>query len=196
MIQELEITFTDVDHNILIKKLIELWAQCIQEKTLMKRIVFRSPSDSDNSFFRLRDEGNKITFTYKHITQWDKDIRSVKELETEVQNFETMKQMLLLTWLEIKAYQESYRETWQIEDTFFMLDIWPWIQPFIEIEWESEDDIKHYSSLLWFDFHDWLFGTIDELYFLELGIPHKVTNIAPEITFENPPKKYISFKKV
>jgi adenylate cyclase class 2 len=80
----------------------------------MKRIVFENPHDSENSFFRLRDEGNKITCTYKNILPGDKNIDSVSEVETAVTDFEAMKKILLLTGLKIKAYQETYRETWSI----------------------------------------------------------------------------------
>jgi hypothetical protein len=37
-----------------------------------------------------------------------------------------MKQILVLSGLKIKAYQETYRETWRTsDDVYFMLDEWP-----------------------------------------------------------------------
>jgi hypothetical protein len=104
-----------------------------------------------------------------------------------------MKKILLLTGLKIKAYQETYRETWSIwEDVYFMLDEWPWITPFIEIESSSKRLVERYTNELWFDYKQGIFWAVDELYFLELWIPHRVTNTTPEITFQNIPQKYTS----
>jgi hypothetical protein len=72
-----------------------------------------------------------------------------------------------------------------------MLDEWPWIQPFIEIEWQEIQLIKKYSEALWFDYNAWIFWAVDQLYYLELWIEPKILNTTPEITFQNPPKKYI-----
>lgn len=46
-----------------------------------------------------------------------------------------MKNIFDKMWLKQKAYQETKREilemNWEIE---FMIDIWPWLNPFIEVE--------------------------------------------------------------
>ena len=185
---EYEITFTDINHDVMRKKIISLWWKCIQEKTLMKRVVFKHRDESlKNSYFRVRDEWNKITCTYKTISDWKLDINSVKEIETQVQDFEAMKNIFLQTGLKQTAYQESYRETWLIHnEIYFMLDQWPWINPFIEIEWKSESLVREFTEKLDLDYSDWIFWSVDELYFKQHGIPHDVTNNCPEITFENP----------
>ncbi len=100
----------------------------------MKRIVYLAPESPENSYFRLRDEGNKQTFTYKHISS-TLDIHAVKEIETEVKDFHAMQEMLALAGLKSKAFQETYREVWQIHNMIYlMLDEWPGLKPFIEIE--------------------------------------------------------------
>lgn len=46
----------------------------------MKRIVFNNPA-KNKSYVRVRDEWDRITCTYKEITEsenWDLDINSVK----------------------------------------------------------------------------------------------------------------------
>lgn len=187
---EYEITFEDVDHDELREKIKILWWKCIQEKTLMKRVVFKHKDlKHKNSYFRVRDEWSKVTCTYKTIDQWALNINSVKEIETEVQDFYIMKDILQLTWLEQTAYQESYRETWKTKDgVYFMLDEWPGIKPFIEIEGEDEAIVKYYSKRLGFDYKAWVFWAVDELYFREHWIPHEITNYTPIITFEKPLK--------
>jgi hypothetical protein len=52
--------------------------------TLMKRVVFENPLKKEKSYLRVRDEGNKITCTYKEITDGKLDINSKKEIETTV----------------------------------------------------------------------------------------------------------------
>jgi len=107
-----------------------------------------------------------------------------KELETEVQDFETMKKLLLLLWLKIKAYQEIYRETWKTHDSiYFMLDEWPGLKTFIEIEWADNVLVHKYSEKLGFNLSEWIFWAVYQLYFLELWIEPKIINSTPEITF-------------
>lgn len=185
---EYEVTYPNVNHNSLREIIKKLGWVCVQEKTLMKRVVFKQKDKPlQKSYFRVRDEWNRITCTYKTLSDGDLDIESMKEVETEVSDFDAMKKILELSWLIQSAYQESYRETWSIwGEVYFMLDQWPWIQAFIEVEWSNEEIVKEYSFKLWFDYSQGVFGAVDQLYFLEHWIPHDVTNQTPVITFDKP----------
>ncbi len=56
-----------------------------------------------------------------------------------------MRQIFTASGLREKAYQETYRETWKMLDgTEIMLDEWPGIEPFIEIEGVSEDIVREW----------------------------------------------------
>lgn len=192
MQNEYEVKFSDVNHHKLKKLIQQIGGEILQEKTLMKRIVFKKTwCKLEKAYFRVRDEGNKITCTYKSLTDDINTIHSVQEVETIVDDFDAMKEILLLTGLEQIAYQESYRETWTIAGTeiYFMLDEWPGIKPFIEIEWASEELVKEYSKKLKFDYSTWIFWAVDELFFQELHISHNEINSLKEITFQNPPKR-------
>ncbi|MDA9129154.1 CYTH domain-containing protein [Candidatus Gracilibacteria bacterium] len=188
---EFEITFPNIDHNCVRKQIRDLGGTCTQDKTLMKRVIFKhTDKELKNSYFRVRDEGNTITCTYKTILDGKLDITSIKEVETKIEDFEAMCEILTLTGLKKVAMQESYRETWKIGDEVeYMLDEWPGLQPFLEIEGTNKKVVKEYSEKLGFTYSDGIFGAVDELYFLELGIAHNVINTMPEISFENPPKK-------
>lgn len=189
---EFEVAFTNINHKEIKEVIKNLWWKCIQEKVLMKRVIFKHIDKGlRNSYFRVRNEWNRVTCTYKKIIHWPLDIHSVKEVETEVQDFDAMVEILHLTWLERIASQESYRETWKIwEGISFMLDEWPWLRPFIEIEWSSEEIVRSYTKKLWLNYKDWIFGWVDQIYFQEIWIPHEVVNNLPEISFDNPPKWY------
>jgi len=46
-----------------------------------------------------------------------------------------MKNIFDKMWLKQKAYQETKREIWEMNWKIeFMIDIWPWLNPFIEVE--------------------------------------------------------------
>jgi adenylate cyclase class IV len=116
-------------------------------------------------------------------------INSVKELECEVSDFGVLKQIFNNMWIKEKAYQETYREIWTVDnEILFMIDERPGLEPFIEIEWKSEDIVKMYSEKLGFDYNDWIFWTVDEIYYKELWLSHDYINSLPIITFENPPR--------
>lgn len=187
---EIEVVFREVNRENLVEKLKNLWAKCIKENTLMKRTIFANPLNPEKSFVRVRDEWDKITCTYKEISDWVLDIYSVKEVEVEVLDYNSMVNIFKHLWLRQKAEQETYRETWIIDDKVsFMIDVWPWLKPFIEIEWESEEVVKSYSEKLWFDYSRWLFWTVDEVYHEELWLSREYINNLEHITFENPPRK-------
>ena len=189
---EFEIKFLKINKDKIREKIKNLWWKCVKKETLMKRVVFDNPV-KNKSYVRVRDEWDKITCTYKEIVEnknWNLDINSVKELETEIQDFNVMVWIFKNLWFLEKAYQESYREIWIINNEIeFMIDEWPWLFPFVEIEWENEYLVKKYSDLLWFNYSQWIFWAVDEVYFKELWIARDVTNNTKIITFDNPLKK-------
>lgn len=66
---EYEISFLDTSHEKIRGRLTELGGKCSMNRVLMRRIVFRNPVNPDESFARIRDEGNgKITCTFKEST--------------------------------------------------------------------------------------------------------------------------------
>lgn len=186
---EYEVAYQNANHDNLREKIIQLWWVCSQEKTLMKRIIFKDPLHPKKWYFRVRDEWNRITCTYKQIKNWELNAHSVLEAETEVSSYENMKTILQQTWITQKSYQESYRETWKIwANIEFMLDEWPGIKPFVELEWKNEETIKEYSKKLWFNYRDWIFWGVDQIYNRQLWIPCDIINNLTEITFKHPPK--------
>lgn len=204
---EYEITFAGINVKVIKEKIKKLGWVCVKERTLMKRVVFESLVWKKGSYVRVRDEWDKITSTYKEEKEWKLDITSVKELEVEVSDFDIMVNMYRKLWLKEKAFQENYREIWQINDKIqgelswkdkrehpgveFMIDTWPWLDTYIEIEWENEEVVKKYTKELWFDYNNWVFGSSFVLYEKELWLDFDTINSYKEITFLNPPKRII-----
>lgn len=187
---EFEIVFTDINRDKIIEKIKSLWWIQTKKNTLMKRVIFEHPWDPKGSYLRVRDEWDKITCTYKKQKTWKLDIYSIQELETVVKDFDVMVDIFRELWLNEKSYQETYREVWEINgEVEIMIDLWPGLKPYIEIEAESEELVKKYSELLWFDYGEGLFGTVFQVYEEECGFNYEFINSLKEITFENPPKK-------
>ena len=183
---EYEISFPNVNEEELRQKITALGGSQTKPKTLMRRAVFRHPTIS-TAYARVRDEGNKITCTYKHVVNPD-HVEWVQELECEVSDFATMQNILKAMGVEQKSYQETYREIWHINDEIeVVIDEWPGLAPFCEIEWPSEEVVKKYVELLWFDRSNGLFGAVDQIFQQELGLEPDYLNNLEEITFTNIP---------
>ena len=182
---EFEITFSPINKDEIRNKISGIWWICTKLEVLMKRVIY---SNWENSYARIRDEWWKITCTYKEISEVN-DINRVKEIETIVWNFNSMKSIFDKMWLVQKSYQETLREIWKIwNEIEFMIDTWPWLPPYLEIEWKNEEIVRKYVELLKFDYNNWIFWAVDEIYFREFWIEKNIINNLKEITFKNIPE--------
>lgn len=160
---EIEAKFTDIDFDEVRNKLTELGATLEEPLRVMKRVVIHTPEMVRlNAFLRVRDEGHRTTITYK---QFDGDtVDGAKEHEIEVSNFEEAIQILTASGLKYDTYQESRRENWRLGNVEIMLDEWPWLNPYLEIEGESEDALKRVASSLELDWSQAVFGGVANVY--------------------------------
>lgn len=185
MNKELEVKFLKIDRQKMKKHLQEIGAVMSRGRTLMRRLVFDNPLNPA-SYIRIRDEGVKTTFTLKEIDNVE-HIDGIKEMEIEIENFEVMKMILNKMGIKEKSYQESYRELWIKNEVEITIDERPGLKPFIEIEWPDESSIKAIVALLGFDMKKGVYGTVSEIYQLELGLTPDYINYLKELTFERPP---------
>lgn len=185
---EFEIKFLWISPDEIREKLSNLQAICTIPLRRMQRYVFAHPTNK-NAYIRIRQEWNKITTSYKE-DDTNQTIWSVKEIEITIDNAESMRKLYLALWLYEKAIQETYRETWEYNNTTITIDRRPWLRPFIEIEWDTEWSVYKTISALWLDIDNWIYWTVSDIYNKELWIPHDVINTTPIITFDNPPQIY------
>ena len=102
MKEEIEAKFLDIDHREFRQKLESVGANLKEPLRTMRRIIYYLPSQLDIAskrgltfeYARLRDEGNKITLTYKLVGKIN-TIDSVKEIETEVGDFDETNKLLI-----------------------------------------------------------------------------------------------------
>jgi adenylate cyclase class 2 len=162
---EIEAKFLDLDHDEMRSKLQAVGAVLEQPMRLMRRTIFDYPDHRLQQGerwgrLRVRDEGDKSTITYK--SGGEKEYS--KEIETTIGSYETMLQLLETIGLVAYSFQESKRETWRLDDVEIVLDIWPWLKPYIEIEGESEKDIREVATSLGLFWENAAFGNVDTAY--------------------------------
>lgn len=188
---EYEATFLDVDKDNIRGRLKSAGAKLIKPEFLQKRIVFDMPHGYDGqSFARVRDEQDKITMTYKKICG-DK-IEDQKEINLTINDFQKGVDFLEAIGCIKKAYQETKREIWNLDNVEVCIDEWPFVEPFVEVEGKSEKDVKTVSEKIGFDYSSALFCATTTIINKKYGIPCDVIDHIPEITFkENPFLKYI-----
>lgn len=187
---EYEATFTNINKEEVREILKHVGARLVRPEFLQKRINFRFPEGSlmKHGWIRLRDEQERITLSIK--TNRGDIISNQKELQLIVDNFESAKEFLELLGCKQKSYQETKREIWVLDDTEICLDEWPHLEPFVEIEGNSEKSVKNVAEKLGFDWSKAKFCAVGTLYQEKYGLPKKIiNNEIPRITFEENPFK-------
>jgi len=192
---ELEVKFTHIDIEAIRQALKAAGATLEQPMRLMKRALIEEPHhEAEHAFIRVRDEGDKITLTFKRRDDpAASTIDSVKELEVEVSDFDKTVAIFSEAGWHYKTFQESRRETWKCDGTEVVIDEWPWLNPYIEIEGESEADVRAAAEKLGLSWSDALFGHIDALYEMQYEFQGGIRGVIdlPEVRFDDPlPKDF------
>lgn len=162
---EIEAKFLNIDVAALREKLESLGAKMVYPERPMKRKNFDFPSrslDKMGGWARVRDEGDKVTMSYKQVD--DLTLHGVKEVVVGVSSFEGACSFCAAIGLEEKAYQETKREMWHFGNSEITIDTWPWIPTFVELESQSEEEIKALATKLGFDWKDALHGSVEYAY--------------------------------
>lgn len=186
MKKEIEVKFIKIDKKNIEKLLQSHWFTCITPEFFMKRKTFHKKDTQKNEWFRVRKEFNKTTMTYKCIH--DNSLSWVEEVEIIVDDFDYASEILVKTWLHNTSTQENLREVWTLWNIEACIDTWPWLMPYIEIEWPTEQEVIEIVNKLWFHIEDGMFGGTELVYEKELWIPQSILLKLPEITFNTPPK--------
>lgn len=169
MKSEIEVKFLDVNHDEIRDKLKALGGTSEQPMRLMRRVTIETPElAKKDAFVRVRDEGDRVTMTYKQFSELSVD--GAKEIEITVSDFDKAIQLLGQAGLSYRSFQESKRETWKLGDVEIVLDEWPWLKPYIEIEGESETQLQDVASKLGFEWSRAVFGDVMAAYRVEY--PH------------------------
>ncbi len=138
-------------------------------------------------WMRVRDEDGDVSMSLKIVD--GEGIERQKELKLQIDNFNAGVELLEIMGCIVRAYQESKREIWKLEDVDVTIDEWPFLEPFVEIEGNSEYAVRKVSEILGFDYETALFDSVDVQYSKKYNISLDAVNLrTPKILFnmENP----------
>lgn len=185
MDREIEAKFLRVDHDEIRAKLKELGAELKVPMRMVRRTVMDYPDrrlKKESAWVRLREElDGGIEVMLKKIPS--NELGETFEQAVRVMDYDAAKKFLLAIGLEIKAEEESKRELWHLGDTEIMLDEWPWVDPYIEIEAPTEEVVKDLAEKLGFDWDDARFGSVIRAYEDKFGVSED-DFIAAEMTIK------------
>ncbi len=186
---EIEAKWVDVNFTDLRQKLLQLGAIKIQPERLMRRVAYDFPDkqliNTVNAWVRVRDEGNKVTLSYKQMT--DRSLLGTKEVSIVVDNYDQANEFATKIGLIPKGHQETKRETWQLGDTEITLDTWPWLPPMIEIESVNEPAVWSLANKLGLAKNKATYGGAENVYTLYYDVAESEVLSWPEIKFEPVP---------
>lgn len=146
-----------------------------------------------NGWVRVRDEGGKVTMSYKQLNS--RDIDGTHEVSLVVDDFAAADSLLAELGLEAKAYQETRRESWRLERFEIELDEWPWVKPYIEIEGPDEASLKGLSSKLGLDWAEACHGSVEVVYRAVFDATDQEIDGIPSITFEEPVPAWLEARR-
>jgi adenylate cyclase, class 2 len=193
---EIEAKFLEIDAYKLREKLESVGAKLVHPERQMRRVVFDYPDsrlEKIGGWIRVRDEGDKITFSYKQLN--DRTLHGTTEIETTVGDLEKTAQILKAVGLEQKSYQETKREKWMFGDCEITLDTWPWIPTFVELEAPSEEKMKALAEKLELDWAEAMHGSVETAYQMYYNFTEHEIDNWPEITFIPEPEWLLAKKK-
>ncbi|MDQ3093808.1 MAG: CYTH domain-containing protein [bacterium] len=146
------------------RKLTDCGAKLVNPIRLMRRVIIDNEytRTGKDSYLRIRDEGDKSTMTYKQFDSLE--FGGAKEIEVTVSDYEKTVEIFRQIGLGPKTFQETRRETWRLDNCEIVLDEWPWLDPYIEIEGESAAKVKACAEKLGFDWNNAVFGDVMAAY--------------------------------
>lgn len=196
---EIEAKFLNADHTVLRAQLQSIGAELLHPMRLMRRVNMDFSDgalQARNGWLRIRDEGGRVTLTYKQLHSWTVD--GVKEVETVVADFEDTKQIFESIGLQVKSSQESRRETWQLDGkggVEVVLDQWPFTRSYCELEGGSEADLQAAATRLCLAWKDAVFGSVEPVYRAEYDITDQEFYTLTDLKFENKLPELLSARR-
>ncbi len=163
---EYEAKIYDVDPADIIEKLTNLGAKEVGNYNFC-RYVFDTMSAVPDRWVRLRSDGKQATLTVKEITA--ATIDGTHEWEVEVSDMETTLEILAKIGIKPRGYQENKRQEYDLDGAQVVIDRWPKLRPYVEIEANSVAEVVKTAALLGFTESDLITKSTSDLY-KDIGI--------------------------
>ena len=183
MPQEYEYAFTDYNKKDIISKIKKM--NGVHKGTFLFRVnVFVHPLEAPGTYIRVRDEGFRITMTYKYATS----NKFLNEDEIIIDNFDNGVKILLGLGCKSKYYYEKIREIWKVKNTELVFDTNPGIDDRLEVESNTKKELDKMVKYFGLTIEDRKNRYID-LYDMEIPKTLLV------LTFQNVKKNLIKYVK-
>ena len=182
--KEYEVKFLEVDEAKVKKILLSINAKKVHNKIMFRRSVFHLCNQYVKGFARVRDEGGSVTMTSKIY----KDEKFPEENEVEIKgSFEDGSKFIESLGLQLKAFQQTYREKWSHplahEITF---DYSPGLPVYMEVDCKTEKNLNKLIELIGLDKSKMRYGGFDASYLEYYGIDRDIiNNKTTSLTFAN-----------
>lgn len=146
--REIEVRFLNINPQSIIKKLQKLNAKDEGEYKILETIFYDKQKTwlEKGKFVRIRKAKNKIFISYKHHQKHT--ATGTYEIEFEVNDFNKAKKFIESLGLIAFRIQEKKRHTFKLQNVILDIDTWPTIPTYLEIEGESEEDLKDIAQKL------------------------------------------------
>ena len=119
----------------------------VQSKELEE--LFKDKLINPNKWVRLRKSNDKVELTVKHVFEKEhNNIQSVLETEINTNSLEETNLLLEGIGLARRNYQEKNRISYTYKTAEIEIDIWPLLNPYIEIECDDENVTSELIELL------------------------------------------------
>lgn len=154
---EIEAKWLNIDHDEFRKVLRQAGAKLEHTERLTRRRHFDNPEMRVKSgWIRVRDEGDKITLSYKEMAS--RSLHGMSEINIVVDDFDKTCRLITTLGFKFKNDRETKRESWKLDGAEIELDTWPWVPSFIEVEAPTEEIFKAMVSKLGLDIKDAHYG--------------------------------------
>lgn len=154
-------------------------------------------NDNYSKWVRMRKTGDETTITIKKIisSKGVYGIDDVNELEFDIPSIEFGKEFLSDLGYFFDRHQSKMRIAYDYKNTEIVIDKWPFLEPYIEVEGKNENDILEVVSDLGFNKEEALIINTDDLY-NEKGIDvysEKYSDLSFSKIEKEEIKKYMGF---
>lgn len=134
--------------------------------------VMRKTNENFSKWIRLRQTGDETTITIKKIvdSKGEYKLDAVDELELNVPDIEFGKQFLEDLGYFFTRHQIKMRIAYDFKNTEIVIDKWPKLAPYLEVEGPSKEEIDEAVKMLGYSVNDEIIINTDDVYMRESGI--------------------------
>ena len=133
--------------------------------------LMKKTNENFSKWVRLRQTGDETTITIKRIvnSKGEYELDAVNELEFDVPSIEDGKQLLEDLGYFFARHQIKMRIAYDYKNTEIVIDKWPKLAPYVEIEAPTKEDIDEAVLMLGYNLEDAIVINTDDVY-NEVGI--------------------------